>query len=222
MIKEKKVSITIKDQEKGGYLQIPVVPSTISYTDGSAIKDNVHILDLGSVSFPNGVDLDRAGWNSFFPGRYDPSYCAVRNLLTPVAYRNRLSSWKDNATPLQLIIPALGINKRVTINDFVWEGKGFEGDIHYSVEFEELKKVRPIQVATNVTVVKKPKSKRSPKPKKPKPKTYKVKRGDTLYGISKKLGIKNWRTGLYNPNKKPKGPLGPNPNLIYPGQVLKV
>ena len=47
--------------------------------------------------------------------------------------------------------------------------------------------------------------------------TYIVKSGDTLSGIAKKLGIKDWHT-LYNNNKNV---IGNNPNLIKPGQVLK-
>lgn len=46
---------------------------------------------------------------------------------------------------------------------------------------------------------------------------YTVQRGDTLSGIAKKLGIKDWRT-LYNNNKDV---IGNNPNLIYPNQKLK-
>jgi len=45
---------------------------------------------------------------------------------------------------------------------------------------------------------------------------YIVKGGDTLSGISKKLGIPNWRT-LYETNK---GIIGANPNLIRTGQQL--
>jgi len=48
-------------------------------------------------------------------------------------------------------------------------------------------------------------------------KTYTVKKGDTLIGIANKLGISDWHT-LYNNNKSV---IDSNPNLIYPGQVLK-
>lgn len=46
---------------------------------------------------------------------------------------------------------------------------------------------------------------------------YTVQRGDTLSGIAKKLGIKDWHT-LYNNNK---AVIGNNPNLIKVGQKLK-
>ena len=53
----------------------------------------------------------------------------------------------------------------------------------------------------------------------PKAKTYKVKKGDTLWGIAKKYyGDGAKYTKIFNANKdKIK-----NPNLIYPGQVFKI
>lgn len=45
---------------------------------------------------------------------------------------------------------------------------------------------------------------------------YTVRKGDTLSGIAKKLGIPNWRT-LYEQNK---AVIGSNYNLIRPGQKL--
>ncbi len=48
--------------------------------------------------------------------------------------------------------------------------------------------------------------------------TYTVQPGDTLSGIAAKLGLPGWR-GLYEANATV---IGPDPNLIYPGQVLSV
>lgn len=50
-----------------------------------------------------------------------------------------------------------------------------------------------------------------------KPTTYVVKKNDTLIDIAKKYGI-DWKT-LYNKNKDI---IGKNPNLIKPGQILKI
>jgi nucleoid-associated protein YgaU len=48
--------------------------------------------------------------------------------------------------------------------------------------------------------------------------TYTVQRGDTLSGIAAKLGVADWRR-LYEANR---GVVGPDPNRIFPGQVLVV
>lgn len=70
------VSIAIKGNTNSGpiYLVLPVVPSMIKYTDGTATPVSVNILDLGKVEFSNGVDLDSLSWSCFFPTRYDPAY----------------------------------------------------------------------------------------------------------------------------------------------------
>ncbi|HET9476473.1 MAG TPA: LysM domain-containing protein, partial [Dehalococcoidia bacterium] len=53
-------------------------------------------------------------------------------------------------------------------------------------------------------------------PPAPGPRTYTVARGDTLSGIATRLGIADWRR-LYEANR---ATIGPDPNRIYPGQVL--
>jgi hypothetical protein len=50
------------------------------------------------------------------------------------------------------------------------------------------------------------------------PRTYTVRSGDTLSGIAAQLGISDWRR-LYEANR---GVVGPDPNRIFPGQVLVV
>ncbi len=52
----------------------------------------------------------------------------------------------------------------------------------------------------------------------PQPRTYTVQPGDTLSSIAAKLGLDGWQR-LYDANT---GVIGPNPNLIHPGQVLMV
>jgi hypothetical protein len=52
----------------------------------------------------------------------------------------------------------------------------------------------------------------------PPARTYTVRSGDTLSGIAAKLGIGDWRR-LYDANR---GVIGPDPNRIFPGQVLVV
>lgn len=149
-----KVDITIKDNETGDYLEIPVIPEKVNYKDGDQLTDDFKVIGLGGVSFPSGVALDAVGWQSFFPGRHDPGYCRVpaSGLKKPTEYRNILSSWKDNGTVLQVIVPAFDINKPVTVKSLTWDGEGFEGDIYYSLELQEYKKIEPKQVDVGGTV----------------------------------------------------------------------
>ncbi|MDO8617192.1 MAG: LysM domain-containing protein [Dehalococcoidia bacterium] len=48
--------------------------------------------------------------------------------------------------------------------------------------------------------------------------TYTVQPGDTLSGIAAQLGLPGWQR-LYEANA---ATIGPDPNLIHPGQVLVV
>lgn len=223
MIRGKKVDITIKDHKTGKYLRIPVVPEVVDFESGDAIVTTVNVLKLGAVDFPNGVGLCAVSWSSFFPARYDASYCAYSNLKKPASYRDQLIKWKANGTSLQLIIPAANINKHVYLASCKSTLKGFEGDIYYDISFKELKKIRPIQLP--ITVVPKPvpptpvptPETRTPVPTPPQPKTYTVQAGDCLSRIAKQLGISSWES-IYDLNRDQIS----NPNLIYPGQVFNL
>lgn len=146
------VDITLKAENS--YMNVPVIPAIISYTDGNTTPVTVSILQLGDVDFHNGVSLDALSWSCFFPARYDAGYCKTSNLLTPTDYRNKLSSWKDTGAEIQVIIPSAGINKTMKVSSFKWELKGFEGDLYYDVTFKEHKDVKPIQVSTGKAVSK--------------------------------------------------------------------
>lgn len=62
--------------------------------------------------------------------------------------------------------------------------------------------------------------KKRPSETAPKVKTYKVVKGDCLWNIAKRFyGNGANYTVIYNANRKV---IGSNPNLIYPGQVLKI
>lgn len=215
------VDISIRDNTTGEYLQVPVVPAYVPYEDGEAMYDGVKILNLGNVDFFSGVDLAGFTLESFFPGRYDPGYCATSALKTPIEYRNQFSTWKNAGASLQVVCPAAGINKTMTLRNFNWRLQGFEGDIYYTAEFREHKVVVPKLLALGADATPTDKltaADRQAVPQTAKPATYTVKSGDTLIHIAKGLGIADWKT-LYEKNK---GVIGANPSLVIPGQVLTV
>lgn len=147
-----KVEITLKDTETGTYVDIPVIPEKISYKEGDQITDDFRIVGLGNVAFPGGAGLDSLSWQSFFPGRQDAGYCRAVEFRKPAEYREWLSGSKDAGTLLQVIIPAWDINKTMTVKSFSWDGQGFEGDIYYSLELQEYRKVEPKEVEVGGTV----------------------------------------------------------------------
>lgn len=225
MIKTVKVELSIKDHATGIYMLVPVVPESIPYAEGEKQADTVSILNLGDVDFLSGVSLDTFQIISFFPGRYDASYCQTSKLKTPMEYKALFKSWKNNGTPLQIICPAAGINERMTLRTFEGDLQGFEGDIYYRASFTQAKTVKPKKIVVGGKPPAKGQKTPAERPKPPAPpvqKTYTVVSGDYLIKIAKKFGISDWRNKLYIPNKKPKGPLGNDPNLIFPGQKLKL
>lgn len=205
------VDITIKDNTTGAYVRIPVLPQKVQYTDGEMKVKSIDVLNLGTIDFPYGVELDEISWDSFFPSRYDASYCTHENILDPISYRNQFSTWKDQKTALQVICPAFGINKTMYLKSFPWSGEGFECDIVYQVTFRELKTKKPQQLTPSGIAP--PKGKQGPAQRppvpaiKPPPKV-KVKPGESLYKKEKQL---NLPTGsLYEKNK---ALIGPSPRI---------
>lgn len=213
------IDITIKDLTTGDYYVVPVLPETIPYELGDKEADTVNILGVGEVDFLRGKQLDGFTLDSFFPAEYDPSYCSTSDLLTPLEYRDLFNDWKNDAAPLQIIIPAAGVNMPMTLRSFRPTVQGAQGDIRYTATFRQHKTVRPKKIAVGSTTAPSKKEGAADRPKAPakaKAKTYKVKAGDSLTKIAKSQGIKNWRD-LYNKNKKV---IGSNPNKISVGMVL--
>lgn len=223
MIPSVDFEITLKDNTTGRSVTVPVLPISgeLEYLDGDQQPIAVNILDLGTIEIPAGVALDSVGWESIFPTRHDPSYCTVGagQLLTPVAYRNQFSTWKDQGASLQLICPAASLNKTVFVRSFTWRARGAEGDLYYRVQLTEYKKLAPKKVRPDGSPISSglTADDRPPMPKPAAATTYTVKSGDTLSLIGKKVS-KPWRT-IYEANK---AVIGPDPNKIYPGQVLRV
>lgn len=106
------------------------------------------------------------------------------------------------------------INVDVYIDSFRPSLRGGHGDIHYSVELVE---ARHYTVTTDApTAGVGPRARPTPPP----PRTYTVKPGDSLWAIARRVygnGSK-WRV-IYDANRNV---IGKNPNLIYPGQVLRI
>lgn len=224
MIKSMKVEITIHDIELGRYHKFPVLPSTIQYTNGDTQAQSVNVVDLGTIEIPNGRDLDSFGFTSDFPARHDPGYVVVSpaGLKKPVDYKNLMEGIKAREAPIQLIIPVLDINKTMYMSSFNPEFKGFEGDIGFSIMYRELRSIKPKKLTPGGLAPAKGKKQAEDRPAvaaKAKPTSYKVQAGDTLIHIAKALNIKDWRSTLYEPNKKV---IGSDPDKIKPGQVLSV
>lgn len=153
------VNITIKG---GGItLNIPVIPPKVYVSDGSSAPKTVNVWGKGEVDFNNGKNLDGLSWSSFFPSRYDESYCRFKNIKSVQWYRDTINNWKNKGTVVQVIIPAMGINQTMKIKAFQGDYEGQELDYYYDLEFKEYIKLPQVKVEANKYLTVK---KRDPKP----------------------------------------------------------
>lgn len=141
---DKTVNITIKGG--GVTLNIPVIPSKVNVSDGSSTPKTVTIWRKGEVDFNDGKSLDGLSWSSFFPSRYDASYCNDKNLKKVQWYINAINKWKNAGTVVQVIIPAMNINRSMKVKTFQGDYEGQELDYYYDLEFKEYVKLPQVKV----------------------------------------------------------------------------
>jgi nucleoid-associated protein YgaU len=121
---------------------------------------------------------------------------------------------------LRLLVTETPINHDVYFDgdgSFKHEWYGGHGDCRYTIQLAE---ARELVVTADAPVLVAAPSAPQPRPTPPPPKTYTVKPGDSLWAIAKRiLGDGSRWKEIYNANTSV---IGKNPNLIYPGQVLRI
>lgn len=193
-------------------LQLPVNPGEFMIITGAknVITD---IQGLGEINLinPDKGSLAEVNIESIFPTNPEPY--SIPNHLAPYEYVERIDKWQEEGRPIRLIITDTSINILMAIENFNYGERGGSRDVEYSLSLREYRHITVKQVKTKIQSAKRPVTR-------PKPKTYTVRKGDSLWVVSKRMygsGSK-WRT-IYNANKKV---IGKNPNIIYPGQKLVI
>lgn len=196
-------------------LQLPVPPPEYHCATSNQ-NETVNILGLGDIIQITGEGLAEIEINSHFPANRVPY--AQYYLGNPYQAVRTIERWKQSKRPIRLIITETPVNLACAIETFTWGERGGNRDVEYSLKLREYRFIQvkqiiptPAQAAGLKTVSARPDTREQPK-------TYTVKAGDSLWLIAKKVlgdGSK-WQT-IYNKNKSI---IGPNPNLIKPGQVL--
>lgn len=191
-------------------LWLPVNPETISVTSPFGYED-VNVSNFGEITIIGNNALNSFAISSFFPRDFNASYCAYSKLPDPWSAAKTIERWQKSGKPIRFIVTGTPINLPVTIRNFTYEERGGQpGDVYYTLELKEYVFVSVPRKSANTA---RPNVKESPT-------SYVVKSGDSLWKIAAKIyghGDK-WRT-IYEKNKKL---IGPNPNLIYPGQKLVI
>jgi len=202
---------------KNTKLHLPMNPEQLQVMTSSKLF-SVSIIELGDFLMPRGIAPATIRWEGIFPGVSRRNSIYVVDWQDPKAIVGLISGWRRENVKVHLLITETPINMDCYIQEFDHTWKGGHGDCYYSISLVEARNLVVMTEKEKSTSAQAKTSAQRPAPSIPK--TYTVKQGDTLWGIAKKMlgdGAK-WKT-LYELNK---AVIGPDPNKIKPGQVLKL
>lgn len=191
------VDIYIRERNGSREIRIPLLPEVINAARGEAEYISYSIMNKGEVAIPSGVGLASYSWESEFPGANRTDDSMQRGAWKPPStYDKLLETWKKNGTPLTLMVTGFPINSDVYVKAYTGTISGGLGDIAYSLEFIEARDITIKKTAVKSAA-------KSTKRTAAKTTKYTIKKGDTLWGISKRfLGYgSKWET-IYNANKE--------------------
>ena len=200
-------------------IQFPVLPETFEVSFGNTNK-TVDISGLGEIVILQDRAAIEVSWDSFFPATKFPGV-QVDSLTPPKTLLKSICEWKSSDKPVHIILTGTDVNFFAAIQSIQPSEEGGDPDsIYYKIKLKEYREVKVRQVQVNITTkVATVSSQATRTDNRVQEKTYTVKSGDCLWNIAKSLlGSGSRYTEIYNLNKdKIK-----NPNLIYPGQVLRI
>ncbi len=200
-------------------IQFPVLPETFEVSFGNTNK-TVDISGLGEIVILQDRAAIEVSWDSFFPATKFPGV-QVDSLTPPKTLLKTICEWKSSDKPVHVILTGTDVNFFAAIQSIQPSEEGGDPDsIYYKIKLKEYREVKVRQVQVNITTkVATVSSQATRTDNRVQEKTYTVKSGDCLWNIAKSLlGSGSRYTEIYNLNKdKIK-----NPNLIYPGQVLRI
>lgn len=202
---------------------IPVLPEKIEI-DESGDNKTYDVINLGEINKINVPKLTEISFESYFPLNNGP-YVSSEELFQPSFYISKIREWREKKQKIRFIFVGgqVEINDLFSMESFKYEEHGGEvGDIYYSIELKRYKNysAKKVVIVTNKTSKNntvKAKSQPTRANTKKQDKTYTVVSGDTLWHIAKRtLGDGNRYGEIAKINNIS------NPDLIYPGKVLKL
>lgn len=207
------MSFTLKDG--GTPFQFPVNPEEVSISRSKGYE-TINMLEHGEFDFAQGEKVKEITFSSFFPKRYDPSYCMdEKYFLDPRVAMNVLNTFLISKKPLRFIISETGVNVPVFLVSLNSSFRGGEtGDIYFDLTLRTWRDSKVEKVGSGAAASKSG----SRTDLKKSSKTYTVKAGDSLSKIAKlELGNSSKWNEIYKLNTKI---IGSDPNRIKPGQKL--
>lgn len=199
-------------------IRFPVLPLQLNVRQGMN-NQSVSVQGLGELVIMQDPAAMVISFSSFFPVEPFPGV-QFEDLTAPMELMEKITTWQKGDRPVQFMVTGTSINKHFTIEDFPWHEDGGDiGAIHYSLTLKEYIEisVRQVEVEEEVAVIPEPAparvDNRAPE------QTHEVVRGDNLTAIARRhLGDGSRWPEIFELNKDKVS----NPNLIYPGQVLRL
>ena len=201
-------------------LRLPVPPKEVSVKDDAEIK-TINLVNGDEIGVFGGNKLEEVSFSTFYPSS-DRSFCQYSGFPSPDSFVGQMKSSKKSGKPVRLIVTDTDINQQFFIGGFehVYKING-RRDVYFTITFTEhidpdIPVIEPVKKDdTKVDNNKRPNEKDTNKGNK----TYVVKKGDTLWGISKRFyGSGSKYPKIFNANKG----IIKNPNLIKPGWKLVI
>jgi nucleoid-associated protein YgaU len=204
--------------ENGARLHFPMNPERITAATSARIQ-TFESIALGEFALPRGSMLVRVSFEGIFPGGARKNTVLVKSWRDPRSIAGDLSGWREDGAKLRLLVTETPFNHDMYIEEFEHTWLGGHGDMQYSLKLVQARDIL-------IYAAGEPKSKgevkilsasRSVPPAKT---TYTVVNGDTLWAIAKRTLYDGARyREIYDLNQ---ALIGPDPNQIVPGQVLRL
>lgn len=198
--------------------RFPVFPSNFEI-NSKAIVNTSNVLKTGEIAVFGGVGLRTTEISSFFP-KNDYTFCDYTGFPSPYDCVNKIEKWMNEGFILRFTVTETNINMEVIIDSFKYEEKDCTGDVYFTLNLKEYKRIQIPKINTSSN------DKLSSKLDLPltkgfevknKQKTHKVGKGDSLWSLAKKYyGNGDLWKKIYDANKK----LIKNPDVIKDGWVL--
>lgn len=188
--------------DKSKRFRFPSLPEDSLTITGETAYQTYNLITMGSRQFPKGTSKHQVKWSATFWGSARSEMTGInREWQEPTECISRLEEWRQEGTPLTLIISGGGVNIDVTIGSFQYQPVGGFGDVKYNIVLNSYNQTR-VYTTTEVGITKKKKKKTNRNGASIKV-TYIIKKGDTLSKISKKQygTTKKWKA-ILKKNKK--------------------
>ena len=193
-------------------LILPITPPSFRVSSGIGVE-TVNIHGLGDVRIAGYSTLDQITINSFFPAQeYGFS---LTSYVDPWILVGKVQEWQTNRTVVRFIITGTNINKPVVIENFSVGEQDGSNDVYYTLSMAEYRYVTTTAATPSVTAIRAVTRPVETQPKTPQ--SYMVQRGDCLRHIAQYFyGDQSYYKQIAELNNIK------NPDLIYPGDTLKL